>query len=192
MASEVELCNSALLQLGQSAITSMDDASNAARLCKRFYPSVRDAVLRAYPWRCAIAFQNLGLLAGVDAIPSTATAFSYTFQLPVSPWCLRALLINGDRTLSWEVIGRKLLCDESSVNLRFIYRVTDPGNFDALLEDAISSRLASLLSFPITGNPEMSKTLYALYMEKLREARSIDSMEGSGEELESDDLLTVR
>ena len=192
MSSEVEISNSALLQLGEDPITSMDDATKKASLCKLFYPTVRDAVLRAYPWRCAITFQSLGLLAGVDAISTEATPFAYTFQLPVNPWCLRALLINADKTLAWEVIGRKLLSDESSVNLRYIYRVTDPGNFDPLLIDSIACRLASMLAYPITANPTMSKTMYALYMDKLVEARSIDSMEGSNEDYESVDLLEVR
>jgi hypothetical protein len=192
MSSEVEICNNSLLQLGEDPITSLDDATRKANLCKAFYPKVRDATLRAYPWRCAIAFQDLGLMAGVDAIPTTATPFSYTYQLPVNPWCLRALLVNADRTLAWEVVGRKLLCDESTVNLRYIYRVTDPGRYDPLLEDAISCRLASMLAYPITASPTMSKTLYELYLTKLVEARSIDSMEGSNEDYESVDLLEVR
>lgn len=192
MSSEVEICNNSLLQLGEDAITSLDDATRKANICKAFYPKARDAVLRAYPWRCAIAFQDLGLLAGVDAIPTTATPFTYTYQLPVNPWCLRALLINADRTLAWEVVGRKLLCDESFVSLRYICRVTDPGNFDALLDDAIVCRLASMIAYPVTGNTSLSMTLYKLYLEKLVEARSIDSMEGSNEDYESVDLLDVR
>ena len=190
MSSEVEICNGSLLQLGEDPITSMDDATKKARLCKRFYPSVRDAVLRAYPWRCAIAFQDLGPLAGIDVV--TGSKYSYTFQLPVNPWCLRVLLLNDDKSLGWEVVGRKLLCDESTANIRYIYRVVDPGNFDALLEDAITCRLAGLIAYPVTGNPNMSMNLYKLYLEKLVEARSIDSMEGSNEDYESVDLLEVR
>ena len=68
MASEVDLCNNALGQLGEDSITSLDDNSKKARLCKRFYPDARDTVLRAYPWRCAIEFQTLNQLSGDDAI----------------------------------------------------------------------------------------------------------------------------
>jgi len=190
MASEVDICNSALLQLGEDTILSLDDDSKKARLCKRFYPDVRDAVLRAYPWRCAIQFQSLGLLAGSDVI--TGTDFAYTFQLPVSPYCLRALLVNADRTVAWEVVGRKLLCDESSVNLKFIARLTDPGLFDSLLIDSIACRLAQMIAYPVTGNATLPKTMWDLYQQKLSEARSIDSMEGYVDEWQSDDLLDVR
>ncbi len=190
MASEVEICSDALLQLGESPITSFDDDSKKARLCKRFYPMTRDAVLRAYPWRCAIAFQSLNQLAGEDVI--TGAGFAYTYQLPTDPYCLRALLINNDKTIQWEVIKRKLVTDESTVRLKFIERVTNPGDFDSLFQDTLTCRLASLIAYPITGNMGLAKGMFDLYLLKVDEARSIDSMEGSVEEYSSDDLLDVR
>lgn len=190
MASEVQICSDALGQLGESPIMSLDDNSKAARLCKRFYSDIRDAVLRAYPWRCAIAFQELGLLAGSSAISNSG--YAYTYQLPVDPFCLRALLINGDTSIKWERVGNKIVTDEPSVTLKFIKRIIDPGEYDALLMDALIARLAQILSYPITGNPKMGIAAWELYKEKLGEARSIDSMEGSTTEMTSDDLLIVR
>jgi len=190
MPSEVEICSDALGLLGEDPITSFDDATKKARLCNRFYPQVRDAVLRAYPWRCAIALQVLSQLAGTDVL--TGTSYSNTYQLPVNPYCLRALLLNNDKYILWEVIGRKLVTDESAVTLKYIARITEPGYFDSLLIDTIVTRLAQQLAYPITGNPAMVKVLLELYSYKLSEARSIDSMEGSLDTYDSDDLLEVR
>lgn len=190
MASEVDLCNNALGQLGEEGITSLDDNSKKARICKRFYPDTRDTVLRAYPWRCAIEFQDLTQLSGIDVI--TGSEFAYTYQLPTDPWCLRALLLNNDKSIMWEVIGRKLCTDEPTVNLRFIKRVTDPGSFDTLLYDSISARMAMKLAYPITGKPDLSPTMWKLYDLILGEARAIDSQEGHYDEIQSDDLLDVR
>jgi hypothetical protein len=190
MASEIDICNNALLQLGENVIISFDDDSNRARLCKRFYQDMRDSVLRAYPWKCAVAFQGLSLLAGSDMI--TGSGFSYTYQLPVSPYCLRALLLNNDKTVEWQVVGRKLVTDESSVTLKFIARIVDPGLFDALLSEAIACRLSQIIAYPITANTALAKAMWEIYQAKLSEARSIDGMEGFYEELTSDDLLTVR
>jgi hypothetical protein len=190
MSSEVEICSDALLLLGEEPITSFDDASKKARLCKRFYPVIRDSVLRAYPWRCAIKYQSLNILTGDSAI--TESDYAYTYQLPASPYCLRALLINNDKTVQWEVIGRKLVTDEESVTLKYIARITDPGDFDALLVMAIAIQLAQAIAYPITGNPQFTKIMEDLYQLRMLEARSIDSMEGSVEEMSSDDLLEVR
>lgn len=190
MSSEVEICSDSLLLLGEEPITSFDDAAKKARLCKRFYPVIRDAVLRAYPWRCAIKYQALNILTGDSAIPESQ--YAYTYQLPTNPYCLRALLLNNDKTVQWEVIGRKLVTDEASVTLKYISRVTDPGDFDSLLLMAISIQLAQAIAYPITGNPTFTKVMEELYQMRMLEARSIDSMEGSVEEISSDDLLEVR
>ena len=190
MASEVQICSDALGQLGESPIMSLDDNTKAARLCKRFYYDLRDATLRAYPWRCAIAFQELGLLAGSSAISNSG--YAYTYQLPVDPFCLRPLLINGDVSALWERVGNKIITDEPSITLKYIKRIIDPGEYDALLMDAIIARLAQVLAYPVTGDKKMGIVAWELYKEKLAEARSIDSVEGSTVELVQDDLLSVR
>lgn len=192
MPSEVQLCSDALGQLGESPIMSLDppDDSKRARLCARFYPDVRDAVLRAYPWRCAIEYQSLNRLSGSSAI--SGNQYAYTYQLPTDPFCLRALSINDDVSVKWERIGFKLLTDEESVTLRYIKRIVDPGEFDTLLFQAIVSALVQVLAYPVTGDKEMGITAWNLYEKKLAEARSIDSVEGSVEQITSDDLLSVR
>lgn len=190
MASEVQICSDALGQLGESPIMSLDDQTKAARLCKRFYPDLRDAVLRAYPWRCAIAFQTLNPLAGSSII--SGSGYAYTYQLPTDPFCLRALLLNGDPSIKWERVGNKIITDEPSITLKFIKRITDPGEYDALLMDALIARLAQILAYPITGDKKMGITAWELYMSKISEARFIDSVEGSTQEVISDDLLSVR
>ena len=54
MASVVQICNSALNQLGASSITALTDDSKNARLCNERYTTIRDAVFRAHPWNCLI------------------------------------------------------------------------------------------------------------------------------------------
>jgi hypothetical protein len=89
----VSLCNTALDLLGSDTITSLADDSKPARLCARNIGRVRDAVLRAYPWNCAIARASLAALAGAPA-----WGFAAHYQLPEGPdpaYCLRVLEING-------------------------------------------------------------------------------------------------
>ena len=88
MASVVQICNSALNQLGAASITSLTDNSKNARLCNERYATVRDAVFRSHPWNSLIKRQQL---AQDTATP--AYGFSYQFTLPSD--CLRLLNLDA-------------------------------------------------------------------------------------------------
>jgi hypothetical protein len=185
MPSETEIASSALTKLGDSPITSFDDGTKASNLCRDFYPSVRDAVLRAYPWNCAITMQAL-------ALDATAPLFGYAnrFQLPVLPYCLRVLEVDGQP--DYNIRGRYLHTDDTSINIMYLARITDPGLFDSLLIEAIECRLAAELAYPITGSPTLIQAMWGLYEAKLREARTIDGMEGTQQIWESNALIDCR
>jgi len=184
MPSEVGICSLALNQLGEKSITSFDDGTDPSNLCRDFYPSIRDAVLRAYPWNCAIGRAELPLLAEVPLF-----GYAHKFTLPVDPYCLRVLEIDDDDA-EWKVEGRELHCDNSTMKIKFIKRVTDPGLFDSLLVQAIIFRLAATLSKPITGSTDVA--LWQLYRNVIQEAQTMDGMEGIQEDWESNALTDVR
>ena len=105
MASEVEIASMALNKLGAQRITAFDDGTNRSNLCRDFYPSVRDATLRAYPWNCSI---NQKLLAAEVAAP--LFGYSYKFQLPVLPYCLRVLKIENEPDYNIKGTARHEYC----------------------------------------------------------------------------------
>ena len=63
MASEVSICNRAMALLGANTITSLSDGSTEANVCNAVYADARDAVLRSYPWSCAIKRATLAQLS---------------------------------------------------------------------------------------------------------------------------------
>lgn len=185
MASEVEIASRALNALGEESIMAFDEGTTPSNLCRDFYHGVRDAVLRAYPWKCAIEQQLLA--ADVDA---PLFGYGYKFQLPVLPYCLRVLAIEDDP--DYTIKGRYIHCDESSITIEYISRVTNPGLFDASLTEAIIARLAAELAYPITRSPELAAAMWNLYEAKLREARTMDGFEGTVDGWEANDLIDVR
>lgn len=185
MPSEVSISSNALTKLGAAPITSFDDGTDRANLCREFYPNTRDAVLRAYPWNCAIRRMALALDASAPLFE-----YDYKFALPTDPYCLRVLETEDD--VEFRIEGRFLLCDETSVNIKFIARITDPGLFDSLLAEAIECRLAAELAYPVTGSPTLSQAMWELYASKLREARTMDGQEGTQEDWASNALTEVR
>lgn len=185
MPSEVSISSNALTKLGAQPITAFDDGTARATLCREYYSNVRDSVLRAYPWNCAIERQELALEASAPLF-----GYSYKFALPTVPYCLRVLEVEDDP--EYKIEGRYLLTDESSIKIKYIARITDPGLFDALLAEAIECRLAAELAYPVTASPTLIQAMWALYEQKIREARGVDGQEGTVEMWSSNALIEVR
>ena len=112
MASVVQMCNSALNQLGAASITALTDNSKNARLCNERYPTVRDAVFRSHPWNCLIKRQTL-------AQDATAPTWGFAYQFTLPSDCLRLLGLNAYNS-DHKVEGRKVLCNESSIKIVYI------------------------------------------------------------------------
>ena len=170
MASVVQMCNSALNQLGAASITALTDNSKNARLCNERFNTVRDAVFRSHPWNSLIKRLQLAQDATTPAY-----GFSYQFTLPSD--CVRVLGINAYNS-DHKVEGRKILCNEASIKVIYVSQVTDPNEMDVLLRETISAGLAADLAYAITANLQVSKLMQEKYQYKLSEARHADASEG--------------
>ena len=173
MASEVDIINSAMNMIGASNIIARDEDSKAARVSNQRYDSIRDAVLRAHPWNCAVTRRSL-------APDSETVAFDwdYQFTLPADPYCLRVLRLDY-LDIEFRVEGRKIVTNEQSRNLIYIARGPDPHPYDTLLQEAIAARLAADVSFTLSQSTSLTQNMYSLYESKLKEARFVDATEGT-------------
>jgi len=197
MPSVVDICNEAMDLLGAATITSLTENSKEARLCNRRYETVRDAVLRAHPWNSAITRTTLPQ-------DSDAPAFGFTYQytLPTNPYCLRVLsfwnsnvdseIAAYDSQVMYKIEGRKILSNEGTCKITYVARVTDTEQFDPLLSNTIAHRLASETAYAITGSNSVAQQMFQLYESRLREARSMDAMEGMPDKIISDDYINIR
>lgn len=190
MASNVEIANIALLILGDETITSLADNSARARLANGLLSSVRRQVLRANFWNCAI---SRAALAQDSATP--VHGWDYQYTLP--PDCLRVISINEDESLAdagddFKVEGRKLLTNETTVNLRYVKDISNPEEYDPLLYKSIACRLAADMAYAITGSASKAEQAEGLYLRVIEEARSADGQEGTPERVDDTSLIDVR
>ncbi len=195
MASDVDICNSALNMIGASNIISLTEDSRAARVCNQRYAFVRDAVFRAHPWNCLVTRTSL-------AADSDTPAFEFDYQhtLPADPYCLRVLRPQDPDTV-FRVEGRKIISSTTPFKMIYIARVTDPAEYDLLLIEAIAARLAADISYALVNSASLSQMLFAVYDSKLSEARFVDATEGTPDNVvnidrasysESDILISAR
>jgi len=170
MASVVQICNSALNQLGASSITALTENSKNARICNERYETIRDAVYRSHPWNCLVKRVQL-------AQDSDTPAWGFTYQYTLPSDCLRVLQIK-DYNSDYKIEGRKLLIDESDVYLIYLTIETDVNQLDILLRETISAGLAQDIAYAITSNLQVTKLMAEKYQAKLSEARHTDASEG--------------
>lgn len=190
MASEVEICNMGLVLIGDEVIESLSDTDDRSVICNRFYDDTRDAMLRAHPWGFAKTRVALAAAGGDDP----AFGYSYHFTLPTSPKCLRVLEVEEDfpGQIPYSIEGRKLLCDESSISILYIAQITDSGNFDALFTDTLAARLAMAFAMALTKQKTLVDLAAKVYDMKIQEARTVDGLESTKQEVYNATLISPR
>lgn len=185
--SEVAICNMALAAIGRGAqITSLDEASQAARACKLRYPYARDAVLRAYDWNFAAKRAELPKNAATPAFE-----YANAFDLPAD--CLLVRSVFGGESERWVVEGRQILTDMGDpIFIKYTGLVGEPTRFDALFVEALAARIASDIAIQLSESTTRAQGMWQLYQAKLIEARRRDAQEGQPERLPHGDWLDAR
>tara|TARA_R110000822_G_scaffold98351_5_gene222535 strand:+ start:2229 stop:2810 length:582 start_codon:yes stop_codon:yes gene_type:complete len=185
MASVVQICNLALAKIGDEQITSLTENSKAARLCNLVYEPMRDATTRAHPWNFAVT--RVALAADV-----TAPTYEYDARFALPSDFLRLLGTDLLDTAKFLVESGYILCDASTLNIRYVQQVTDPNRYDWLFIEALSARIAAELAIAIADNRALSVDLFNLFSTKLADARTADATEGTPEDLTADTWLNSR
>lgn len=148
MSSKVELCNLALTRIGASRITALDDTTVEAKDCNAIYDIVAKQTMALGQWPSVIRRASLAQL-----VDTPTYEFTYSYQLPNNPKCLRLLSINEYKVgeIPFAIEGSTLLTDESTVSIKYLAYVTDTESYDIYLEQAIVDRLCAELVYKITG-----------------------------------------
>jgi len=200
--SEVDICNLALTRIGHGQIASLGEGSKAGDLCTLHYPMCRDSLFRAHPWNFTI--RREALAASADYTP--AFEFDYYFPLPTD--CIKVIRTDFEaggssstavygfpgmsgyvndavpyRLENHSVLGRVIACSESTLEIEYIAKVTDPAQFDELFVDLLAQRLAAEICVAFTDTQSLAKQMWEVYQSKLVEARTIDAQEGSAREI---------
>lgn len=184
--SQVSISSNALLILGANPISSVEESTDRARICASLWDYVRDDLLRSHPWNCCT--KRIVLAADV-ATP--AYDYSYQFTLPSDFIRLCSVGEYGhepDHMLE----GGKILCDESTLNLRYIYRNEDLGTWDSMLIQAMTLALAARIAYAITQSTSMEQVRVQELQAHLKQARAIDGQDNPPETFGNFHLLATR
>jgi hypothetical protein len=92
----------------------------------------------------------------------------------------------------YKIEGRKILSNESTCSIIYLGRVEDTELYDSLLTSALAHRLAAKIAYAITGSSTIAQSMQGLYELRLREAKSVDAMEGYPEQPLADTYINIR
>lgn len=190
----IEICNLALGRIGVEEINRMDEASQAARICTRYFDFTRQNVLRRFPWTFATKRVQLAQLA------ETAPDFKYVYQYPSDALIVRLMYNehfvglpkdNHYRLLNGEG-GRKIYCDIPKAWIEYTADVKDSELFDAQFVEAFSWKLAAEMAFALTGNMNLTTNAIQAYNAYFTEAAGEDAAEENNKEPVQDRLVNAR
>lgn len=184
MASDVDICNSAIDSVGGDAIITLADDSKEADLCRRNFPLVRDEFLAAHFWNFAMKRIELALLPAAPLFE-----FSYSHQLPSD--CIRVRQTDDNDT-KFKIEGRQVVSDNSKVFIEYVSRVVDYTQYSPMAIEALSAKLAAKISYPITKSRTLSRDLHDLAILKVKDAWSVDGQEGDMDDYQEDVWLGSR
>lgn len=176
--SDVTICSNALLMLGDKTVASFSEEAARVTLASNLYPLALLSVLRGHPWNCCAK----RIVLAPDA---SAPAFGpYAYQSQVPGDFVRVITIGEDGCEDdYRLEGRKLLHDLTECKLRYVSKVTDPNQWDALLVDVMVHAMAARMAYAITGSTSLATEMQNAYRMILREAKAIDGQENPPETL---------
>tara|TARA_R100001082_G_scaffold13116_1_gene6788 strand:- start:1615 stop:2277 length:663 start_codon:yes stop_codon:yes gene_type:complete len=179
--SEIDIANMALTMLGQQKITSLSSSNNRAVMANQRYADVRDSVLRAHPWNCALKRASCTKLSRVPA-----WGYTTTFALP-SDFVRLVDLEDPTQKYSMEAgnsgdtdsghSNQVIVTDATEMKIRYVYQLTDVTKMDHTLKHAIAVRLAAELASVLTGDSGKEQFLTQKYQSILVQAQWEDSAE---------------
>ena len=190
--SVLDLCNLALLRLGQSTITDLSAEDSTSKVCNLNHQQAIDWVLRERAWKFNTTRVDL-------TSPGLTPAFGWNFSypLPLAHLCTLEVRTTSlkdyqeNHTLYAQEVGAILTDGDNGVKLKYLRRV-DPSLIPSHVVDVIALNLALRIAIPITGSKELHGTLTSEYATYLSQAAALDGLQGNNTVIRSSVLTRAR
>lgn len=183
----ISLCSKALLKIGASTITSLEEGTAEAEIAANLYPYIRDGLLSSYPWSFAVTQNRLPRLEN-----SPVADYKYAYSLPNDFLrIISAGIGSRGRGLEYRIAENMLHTNLENVILTYIFR-PEEYNFPAYFCEVLINKLAFEFCIPLTESTARAEFLGKLYEESLKQARLVDAQQDTPCRFEDFSLVEVR
>jgi len=175
LATAVNICKLAVIQLGADQIVSLTQDSKEARLCNALYEHMRDSVLTDNIWNFA---QKRAALAQLAEDPVyTDDGVTIVYQIPSDSLKINFTSIRG---ILFKIEEDKILSDTSGLKIKYTARITDTGKYFPGFVTALAGRLAAEMAYNLTNSRSLAESLFSVYYtKKLPAAAASESQQGT-------------
>ena len=209
MSSVIDICNMAIFRIGNGTrIDDLEENSQPARICKQFYDSSRDFVLRAdCDWGFATAFAQLAEVAD-----NPNPDFQYAYAVPNDCMRVRRIVNPGWQQgaipagfecympelprIPFRVVNgssqRLISTSVSPATLEYTLKVTSPELFDPIFVSALAWYLAGEIAGPLAKDAGIASACYAQYKATVLEAAATALNEGTTQYQRESTFITGR
>lgn len=142
---DISICSTALVGLGAGSISSLDEETDRATICREVYPGLKAALLSKYSWRFLMTKKALTR----DAVaPIGEWAYSYVIPpeaIAVAPHAVFWSTAGKLGAHAYELFGRRLYTDHETVWIDFVTDKPEsewPAYFQQLMIYALRAEIA--------------------------------------------------
>ncbi len=168
---DIDVINAALILVGSRPGTSVTENTKVMQFATARYDSARDLVLASAPWNSATKRVTLNKLS-----TTPVWGFSAEHQLPAD--FLRLIRLEGTAPpINFRIEGRKVISNETTINILYIYKMTVVQDMDELLKNAIATRLAAEIALAVKADKSQADGLFNLAEKAALDAMYIDALQ---------------
>ncbi len=141
--SNTKICNQALGRIGARRINDFDDTTDTkpeAVQARLHFEQTRDALTRSHRWR--VASDRATLTRDVE---TPDFEWAYQFFLPNDFLGMKSIYegrFSSANLRSYDLEGALLLTNETTMEIKYIKKITDPTKFDPLFIEVLVLQLA--------------------------------------------------
>ena len=191
---QVSICNQALSWLGANTITSIDDNTKEARICKANYDHLLLAVLEDGEWSFATRRYEL-----TPKVETPVYGYGQSFAIP--PDTINVLSVTdgldhgsnvSDHEMDWMIEGNVIVATADKIWVRTTHLIIDTVKFSPGFRQTFAARMAAEMAIHLTNSRSMAESMWGLYAQKKNQALANDGIQGRSEKLVSSQLANIR
>lgn len=198
-ASEAEVCNLALLLVGQTQfIDDLSDPTPEGEACEQVYEKCRDAALQAHAWPFATRRAELNLV-----VDGERGGWAYAYTLPADFLAARWLDVGIEYPSEAEkppfkleddatVNAKVLLTNEADAILVYTYKCAETGKFTPMFVEALSAKIAVYLAAGLCKKPKLALDMMGLFRTLIAQAAASEFNQQQKDTEPESDYVTER
>lgn len=190
--SPVEICNLALVYLGERRIKSLENpTSEIERTMGVLYDNARQYALSLSAWNFAMKQANIAQ-DGTDPLFD----FDHAYQIPNDFIALVSIEGDGERfaTDQYRIYVDKLYysTDATSIKMRYVFDQTDISKWSPPFKEVVAKDLAVKAAYALSRKPGLIKEMDALYRIALADALGKDGQDDPPIRVTRSEMLAAR